>query len=168
MNLLKISALFLLLLLPCRGQFPSTDAPAPLKGVFYVSVDDAATIFVNGEQKYKAGIGESHSPEMELKAGDRVVVELRNDGDKRHFMLLFASSDQKSIVSFKHLDFRCVMGDAKDFTPDQFRNWKITKEEKGKKPGFPIKNYSEKLWGDIDRCSIAAIITPSMISQKPQ
>ena len=168
MHFLKITALFLLLLLPCRGQLPSTNTPAPLTGVFYISVDDAATIFVNGQEKYKAGIGESHSPEMELKAGDRIVVELRNDGDGRHFMLVFCSSDQKTIVSFKHLDFRCIIGDAKDFTPDQFHNWKTAKEEKGKKPGFPIKNYSEKVWGDLDRSSIAAIVTPGMISQKPQ
>ncbi len=168
MNFLKFAAFFLLLLVPCRGQF-SKDPPAPVKGVFYVSVDDACTIFVNGEQKFEADIGGSESPEMALKVGDRVVVKLRNDGGARHLMLVFASSDRKTVVSFKHTDFRCVVGaDVEDFTPDQFRSWKMAKEEKGKKSNLPVKGYSEKVWGEIDRCSIAAIITTQMISQRSQ
>jgi hypothetical protein len=106
-NALKLGFLLLLLLaLPCRSQLPVAGSAAPIKGTFYVTVDDECTIFVNGKKVYFAQIGESRSPETELKVGDHVVVQLLNKTDGRHFLFCFASSDGKTIFSFKHHQFR--------------------------------------------------------------
>ena len=116
----------------------------------------------------KAGIGESRTPELDLKTGDRIVVQLRNDGDKRYFMLVFASSDGQTVVSFRNHDFKIVpeIG-ITDFTPDQMQKWtKFAKQEKHKAV-LPIKSYSEWVWGDLDKCILACTVDPKMFSQKP-
>ena len=151
--------------LPCVAQLSTTDKSA--KGTFYLSVDDAVSIFINGAPVYKTGRGESRSPELALKTGDRLVVQLRNDGDKRYFMLAFVSSDRQTVVSFRNRDFKIVPDiDVTDFAPDQFQKWnKFAKEDK-RKPVLPIKSYSEWVWGDLDKCILACTITPQMFSQK--
>ena len=106
---------------------------------------------------------------MELKVGDRVVVELRNDSDGRHFLFLFASSDGGTVVSFKHHDFKVVPDlNVNDFTPDQLKLWtKYAKEEKqDNAEKLPVKSHSEFIWGDLDKCIIAGIVTPEMITRK--
>ena len=157
------------LVLQCSAQLPGAPAPPPMKGTFYVSVDDAATIYVNGQKAYDAKFGESRSPELELKEGDRIVVELRNDTDGRHFLFLFASSDGNSVISFRQHDFKIVPDiGIMDFTPDEFQKWtKYAKEEKQKKTKrLPVASASEFIWGDLDKCIIAGPITSRMISQK--
>jgi hypothetical protein len=158
-----------LLVLRCSAQLPNPAPPAPIKGTFYISVDDAATIFVNGQKVYYAQIGESRSPELELKEGDHIVVELRNDTDGRHFIFLFASSDGNSVISFRSHDFKIVPDiGVTDFTPEQFQKWtKYAKVEKQKKAQrLPVPSASEFIWGDLDKCIIAGPITSHMISQK--
>ncbi len=158
-----------MLTLHCRAQLPGGPEEPPIKGTFYVSVDDGCTIYVNGQKVYKAGLGESRSPEVELKVGDRVVVELRNKTDGRHFNFLFASSDGQKVVSFRHTDLKIVPDPGvTDFTPVQFMSWqKYAKEEKKKKPtNLPVKSGSEFLWGDLNDTIIAGPITPQMVSQK--
>jgi hypothetical protein len=170
MRFLKIAAFLLVSALISNAQLPVKDDHQPMSGAFAVSVDDACTIYVNGDKKYSATIGQSRSPELQLSVGDRVVVELRNDGDGKHFMLAFVSSDQKTIVSFKRLDFKIVpSSDVTDFTAEQFQSWtKTAKEEKGKRPNLGVKSSSERIWGDLDKCTIAALITPQMITKKPE
>lgn len=171
MKFVTLALLFCSLAISCLAQLPGAMQPQPIKGTFYVSVDDACTIYINGQKVYDARIGESRSPELDLKAGDRIVVALRNDTDGKHFLLLFASSDGKSVVSFKHHDFKIVPDiGVTDFTPEQFQKWtKYAKEERVPKSAkLPIKSYSEFMWGDLDKCIIAGSITPQMISQKPQ
>jgi len=157
------------LLSTALSQLPDAPTPPPIKGTFYVSVDDAATIYVNSQKAFEAKFGESRSPELELKAGDRIVVELRNDTDGRHFIFLFASSDGNSVISFKQHDFKIVPDiGLTDFTPEQFQKWtKFAREEKQKKAlKLPITSGSEFIWGDLDKCILAGPITPHMISQK--
>src|SRR4051794_20372137 len=73
----------------------------PVKGKFYISVDDTASLFVNNRQLYKAHIGESSSSETLLEPGDRIVVKLLNTGGPRKFAMIFVSTDQKTIISFR-------------------------------------------------------------------
>ena len=171
MNLIKFISLFGILALHCSAQLPGKPAGEPIKGTFYVSVNDTATIFVNGQNAYQAPFGDSRSPEMELKMGDRIVVQLRNEAADRHFICLFASADGLTVVSFKHHDFKIVpdLG-VTDFTPEQFQKWnKSAKEEKQKKAEkLPVKSYSEFIWGDLEKCIIAGPVTPQMITRKPQ
>jgi hypothetical protein len=142
--------------------------PTPVKGRFYVSVDDGASIYVNGRQAHGTGIGLSRSGEVDLKVGDRVVVQLHNDGGPKHFFFLFASSDGKSVFSFKHSNFRIAPLDITDFTPSEIRAWsKPAKEIKGR-PKFPVKSFSESMWGDLERTAIVTVITPEMESPTPQ
>jgi hypothetical protein len=166
---LYLFVLALLLALPVQAQFTSTLDQKSTKGTFYVSVDDAAIIYVNGKETFKAGWGESRSTELELKTGDRIVVQLREDGGGRRFMLVFASTDGQTIVSFKNHDFKIVPDiGVTDFTPEQFKAWtKYAKQEKHKNV-LPIKNYSEWIWGDLDKCSIASVVTLQMFAKRPQ
>lgn len=141
------------------------------KGSFYVAVDDAATLFVNGEKVFHATVGQSKSRPMELKTGDRFVVHLRDDGGVKKFVVLFASTDGRSVVSFTNRDFKIVPDlDVTDFTPEQFQGWsKYAKQLKLKSrrgAELPIKSYSEALWGDLNRCILACKITPEMFSQR--
>lgn len=162
--LLTLTAL-LILAFPCAAQLVSNEKV--VKGNFYVSVDDAVEVFINGTSAYKVSRGESRSPDMEIKTGDRVVVHLRNDGDKRYFMLVFASPDSKTVVSFRNRDFKIIPElNTTDFTPEQFQKWnKYAKEDK-RKPVLPVKSYSEWVWGDLDSCILACVITPQMITQR--
>jgi len=151
------------LCLPCAAQTGPDEKT--VNGNFYVSVDDAAEIFINGASAYKIGRGENRSPDMALKTGDRIVVQLRNDGDKRYFMLVFASADGRTVVSFRNRDFKIVPElNVTDFTTEQFQKWgKYAKEDK-RKPVLPVKSYSEWVWGDLDKSILACVFTPQMIT----
>jgi len=166
MKKLLTSLIFVLCALSCFAQTNTTAKPT--KGTFYISVDDGAIIFINGAQVYEAAIGETRSPELELKEGDRLVVELRNDGDKRYFMLVFAASDEQTVVSFKHRNFKIVPDPGvSDFTVAQFEGWKkYAEEDDDRKPVLPINSRSEWVWGDLDKCVLACVITPEMFSKR--
>ncbi|MDB6172990.1 MAG: hypothetical protein JWL59_2301 [Chthoniobacteraceae bacterium] len=156
-----------------NAQIASVRDNTPTKGSLYVAVDDAAKIYINGTEVYKAGTGETRSPEIGLKTGDRVVVQLQNNGGPRRFMLVFASSDGQNVVSFKNHDFKIIPDiDVTDFTSEQFQKWtKFAKQDKHKENAthmLPIKSYSEWIWGDFDKCILAAIVTPQMLAQKPK
>ena len=155
--------------LSCFAQLQSTTPPKGITGTFYVSVDDAAKIYVNGQKVHDAGVNESRSAEVELHPADRIVVQLRDDGGGRRFMMIFASSDQKTVVSFRHRDFKVVPDiGVTDFKPEEFQKWpKYAIAEKHGKH-LPIKSYSEWIWGDISKCTIAGIVTPEMIKPMPK
>lgn len=152
------------------GPFDSP-AATPLHGSFLVSVDDHATIFVNGVNVHHANIGTSRSRELDLKVGDQIVVQLVNDVGPKHFIMVFQTTDQQRICSFKASDYRIITElDVKSFSPGQFETWtKHAKEFKGHK-GLEkqVKNYSQYVWGDIDRCALACTITPGMITVTPK
>lgn len=97
-----------------------------------VAVDDTATIFVNGKEMAKLS-GVNKSPELDLKIGDRIVVHLWQNWGPRFFMMLFQSSDSKTIVSFRAKDFRNISDvGVQDFTIDQFKAWHRSEEIAGK------------------------------------
>ena len=166
MKKLLTSLIFVLCTLSCFAQ--TNNVASLTKGIFYVSVDDGAIIFINGAQVYEAAIGETRSPELEFKEGDRLVVQLRNDGDKRYFMLVFASSDEQNVVSFKRRNFKIVPDiGVSDFTVAQFDGWKkYAEEDDDREPVLPIKSRSEWVWGDLDKCVFACVITPEMFSKR--
>ena len=170
MNSLKLAFLLCLLALPCAAQF--TNPGQPMTGSFYVSVDDHCTIFINGEKFYHGNLGSSHSPQTSLKVGDRLIVHLSNDMGPRHFMVAFVSADGSQVISFKRADFKLVPDvGVNDFTAAQFQGWappKGTAKASRHKPKLPVKNYSEPLWGDLDQCILASMITQEMITQRPQ
>ena len=171
MNPLKLALLLCLLALPCAAQ-SITNPVLPVTGSFYVSVDDSCKIFINGEKFFHGNLGSSRSAETVLKVGDRVLVHLTNDVGPRHFLVAFASSDGKQVISFKRSDFKLVpeVG-VNDFTTAQFEGWanpKGTAKAEKHKPKLPVKSYSESLWGDLDRCILASVVTQQMISQSPK
>jgi hypothetical protein len=149
------------------AQFATSLTERTVKGKLYVSVDDRATFFVNGTNVYTANGGESRSPEIELKTGDRLVIQLVDFGGDRHFIALFASTDGSTILSFRAHDFKIVPDlDVVDFTPEQLKQWnKYGKLDRGK-PSLPIKSSSESIWGDTKSSIIAGFITPQMFSQR--
>ncbi len=163
--------LFLLLVFPLasRAQFSSTLNDKAVKGTFYVSVDDGATIFINGQKFYDAPLNESRSPETQLKTGDRIVIHLRNDSAGRRFLMAFAGSDGQTIVSFQARDFRIVpdLG-VTDFTPEQLAKWTKQPKAEHRKDTLPLKSYSDWMWGDLDKSIIAATVTAPMFSQRPK
>ena len=147
------------------AQLPQPATTPAVKGKFYVSVDDEAHIFVNGQQVHHANIGESQSPELELKPGDRIVVQLHNVSAPRYFKLLFVSADKQQMISFPHIAFKLPPDpEATDFTPAQFGGYsKYAKEDKGRKnQPFPYKNRSEWVWGENEVSSLAAFLTREM------
>jgi hypothetical protein len=160
MNPLKLAFLLCLLALPCAAQSITAPIP-PVTGSFYVSVDDSCAIFVNGKRFHNTG-----------QVGDRVVVRLTNNGGPRHVMVAFASSDGQRVTSFKKEDFKSVpeLG-VSDFSVAEFAGWpplKGTAKFQKHKPKLPVKSYSEAVWGDLDKCIIASVVTQKMISQGPK
>jgi len=161
---MRVLFLFLLAftaLAPARAQF----ANKPVKGTFYITVDDACTIYVNGTKLFAAGIGESRTPETELKTDDRIVIQLRDDGGGRHFMIVFVSSDGQTLVNFRANNFKIVPDiGVTDFTTEQFQKWSKSAKAEKHKPILPIKSHSEFLWGDLSKCTIACIVNVDMFS----
>jgi hypothetical protein len=155
----------LLLILGLQVQAQVAPAPASgVKGKFFVSVDDRADIFVNGAELHKAPIGESESPEIELKPGDRIIAKLTNVASKRRFMLMFMSTDRTQMISFTPTSFKILTdATAKDFDPVEFaRNGKQAKAIQGDfaKPYLlPFKSNSKWIWGDLDICSLGCLVT---------
>jgi biopolymer transport protein ExbD len=175
-TIMRLFILFLfaaVLTSPCKAQLANTREQKSATGTFYVSVDDMAKIFINGTKVFEANAGESRSPQVELKNEDRVVVQLENKVGTRRFMLVLASSDGETIVSFKHSDFKIVPDiDVTDFAPADFQKWsKFAKQEirsGNAAHKLPIKSYSDWVWGDRDKCILAAVVTPQMFTQKPK
>lgn len=160
----SLPILFVVLGLQVQAQL----APAPttgVKGKFFLSVDDRADIFINGAQFYQSPLGESESPEIELKAGDRIVVKLKNIASKRRFMLLFMSTDRKQVISFTQNSFK-ILPDVtiNDFTPADFAGYKkhaVPIQGDFAKPYLlPFKSNSKWIWGELDLCSIGCLVMP--------
>lgn len=144
-------------------------APQSLKGNFLVSVDDEASIYLNGVKIHGAGINESRSPELEVKLGDRIVVHLHNATAGHRFMMVFVSTDQATVISFRARDFRIVPdADVNDFSNDQYQKW--YKQPKPERQGthLAIKSYSDWVWGNAEHSALAAVVTAQMITQRPK
>ncbi|MCX6910788.1 MAG: hypothetical protein NTY01_22475, partial [Verrucomicrobia bacterium] len=90
-----------------------------------------------------------------------------NDIGPKHFILVFAASDGRTTISFRANDFRIVpQVGVKDFQPEQFARWtKPARRFSGTK-GLDriVKNHSDWVWGDLDRCIVACTISGVMCS----
>jgi len=134
----------------------------PMKGKFHISVDDTATLFVNGRQLCKVGINESVSPETLVEPGDRIVVRLQNKGGPRRFAMIFVSADQKIIISFRDQMCKIVPDPSKtDFTAKEYDGWGKFAEQTNRKEAvrrFGFKNSAEWLWGVGNPCALGSLI----------
>jgi hypothetical protein len=162
--------------LPEKAQAAPSGISAPtvqpreqrvLKGSFYVSVDDSASIYVNGTKVHHADLNESRSAEMELKTGDRVLVRLRNAVAGHRFMMAFVSSDDAYVVSFRTRDFR-IPPDPRlnEFSAEEFASWTKPARQEKQRDILPVKSLSNWVWADRDDGTIAAIVMPDMIGSR--
>lgn len=142
---------------------------SPIKGSFYLNVDDVGRIYINGIKAHQnAALGKSKSVELPLKPGDHIVVQLRNASMPRYFTMAFASTDKKVLVSFPRQALKILPdADATDFQEVDFsRIGKIAKEDSRKRDGsIPFKHSSDYVWGEFDNCALACIVTPQMFTQ---
>lgn len=139
-----------------------------LTGKFYVSVDDAAILFVNGEEVYRAPLNESYSPTLSLSRGDRVVVQLKNRKGYQRFLMVFIASDENKLINFRLNDGKVIPGtDATDFTPQEFSRWPVRPVRLKIALKLPVKSYSQWMWGDAEDSCLAFIVTPAMFSNRP-
>lgn len=158
------------LLLLCVSATAQLATPIPkdpaVKGAFYLSIDDVARIYINGIEAHKnASLGKSKSKDVALKPGDRIVVQLRNATMPRYFIMAFASTDKKLIVSFPRQSLKLLPdADATDFTEaDFFRLSKYPKADSRKPDGsIPFKHNSDYVWGEFDNCALACTLTAQM------
>jgi len=142
-----------------------------VRGKFYLEIDDAVKIYINGAEVVKVNDAKTtESNEVELKAGDHIVAQLINRGGPRFLILLFVSSDRKTSVSFMHFNFKILRDpQSVDFAPEQLQGLKeyakvINKRDKP----LPFKCFSEFIWGDEDLTAIGGTITPEMFQPLPQ
>jgi hypothetical protein len=142
-----------------------------VKGKFHLYIDDYIRLYVNGVEVFASNVlmtGESK--EIELKANDRIVARVRNGWGGRGLILIFVASDQKRMISFPHTAFKSLLNpEAPDFTPLEFQQGKMSKEDKGYrgKP-LPYKNQSELVWGESDVCVLGSIIRTEMFQPVPR
>lgn len=144
---------------------PAPVADGSVRGKFYIAVNNRASIFVNGTSAFDAPTGESTSPELTLKPGDRVVARLSALGNVRGFMIAFVASDRRTIVNFPARAFR-ILSDStgNDFTANDFAANKrvaVLLPAQGVKK-LPISSQSEWIWGDAEVCDIGSLLTREM------
>lgn len=154
--------LFVIFTLHAYGQ---QSAP-PVKGTFHVYIDDSIHLFLNGSEILARENTWTvlQTKEVELKPGDRIVARLRNGGGPRGFMILFASTDLRQMVSFTNNAFKILANpNSTDCSLAELASGRTAKQERSKSAQpFPFKSRSEWIWGDKDACTIASIITPEM------
>lgn len=159
--------LFTLLIFSVQVQ---AEAP-PVKGRFYLYIDDSIDLFLNGKQIFSLhnNFKQTQTNEIELKIGDRIVANLRNGGGPRGFMLLFVSSDQKQAIRFNNSAFKILLDPvAKDFSADDYLKARTAKEEK-KSGSYPLpfkQPKSEWVWGEMDTCTLGSQITEKMFQPR--
>jgi hypothetical protein len=154
-----------LLSLFTSGAALADKIPESVKGCFYVSVDNTAVVFVNGKQIHRGGLGVSRSAELELKVGDRVVMQVENLGGPKKFQTVFLSTDKQKVINFRRSDWRLVQGgDVKDFDAEQYRSWTKAPTISKEANAFSFKHQSDPVWGDKPRFTIACNVSASMLS----
>ncbi len=152
---------------------PASVGPAgEVSGKFWVTVDDDAVLILNGVQLHHAAGAESSSPEVALKAGDRLVVRLIDVGGGHRFKIIFVSTDRRTIVNFTNRAFKIFKDpETRDFTDAEFA--RVTKSARQERIAaqwerLPFKNNSEWLWGDTQtNCVLGGIITKEMFKPMP-
>jgi hypothetical protein len=138
----------------------------PVKGKFYLYIDDSIHLYLNGteilalENTWKS----TQTDVVELKPGDRIVARIGNAAGQRGFMLLFVSSGMRQAVQFTHSSFKNLPDpSATDFKPDEIHAARTAKPDKTNNwQPLPFKNRSEWVWGETNYCTLGAIITAEM------
>jgi hypothetical protein len=142
-----------------------------IKGKFYYTVDDDARIFLNGTEVLSLHRGAGQSNEIELKAGDRMAIQLNNVGGERFLRLLFVAADRSTMLPITRQAFKILPDpEAKDFTEaDWPRLPKYAKEVPEKKvENFPFKSRAEYIWGDANVCAIGGVLKRELFVAGPQ
>lgn len=162
-----VGLICIFLLMPERLRADKT--PDGLTGCFYVAVDNTALVFVNGKQVHRGTLGVSRSADMELKLGDRVVMQVENNGGPKKFQTVFLSADKQKLISFRRSDWRLVQGaEVQDFSADQYRAWTKAPTIVKEANAFSFKHHSDPVWGDKPRFTIACNVTAAMLSNMPK
>ena len=139
--------------------------PDSLTGCFYMAVDNSAVVFINGSQVHRATLGVSRSADIELKLGDRVVMQVENNGGPKKFQAVFLSADKQRVISFRRSDWHLVQGaEVQDFNADQYRAWTKAPTIVKEANAFTFKHHSDPVWGDKPRFTIACKVTAAMLS----
>jgi hypothetical protein len=140
-----------------------------IDGSLYVSVDDVATIYLNGKQLIAAEKGEHATNQFKLSEGDHIVAVVEDYGGDRRFFIAFKSSDGKQLVNFTPIDFKIVPDLLTDFSPSQFESWKKhPKLQQNISNPLPFKSYSRPFWGEMNKFIVACIVDSKMFSKAPQ
>jgi len=143
---------------------------APLVGRFYVDVDDAATLYVNGTKLYRAGVGASYSGETSINVGDAIVASLENFKGPSRFRLAFVTTDRRSVVVFKASDFKQLgMQPILEITAATISKTLEAPQRLKLPPNeqlLPItpKEHPDAVWGNGRNCLVGACLTREMIS----
>src|SRR4051812_24365692 len=152
------------------AQTPAAKTEPSIKGKFYYAVDDDARIFINGTELLALHRGAGQSNEVELKAGDRMVIQLNNVGGERFLRLLFVAADRSTMLPITRPAFKILRDpEAKDFTEVEWpRLPKYAKEVPEKKgENFPYKSHAEYIWGDANVCAIGGVLKRELFVAGP-
>lgn len=135
-------------------------------GHFYVVADDIAEIYLNGEKIHHAKLGLSKSNEITVMKDDVLVIDLKNNGGPKNFMLIFLTTDRKTIVNFKNNDYRILPAFGKKNLQkedvDAYRKFAVDLRKKPRSD-IGIKHKSETVWGEANQCVLGAVIDSGMI-----
>ena len=165
-RLLAIS--LLLIVAAAVAQTPLVSKDLSLAGKFYVSVDDHVRIVINGKEVYASPFGESESPEVTLKVGDRLAFNLLNTGGPRRFKAAFLSADRRTLISFTASDLKQYPGfEVMGFTESEYKSFKKVRDGNKRGQALPFKNHSEWVWGETDKCALVTILTRDMFKPAP-
>jgi hypothetical protein len=105
--------------------------------------------------------GAIQTSELLIEPGDRIVAHLVNTGGPKKFAMIFVSSDQKTVISFRNQMFNVIPDPTKtDFKAKEFEELRKFAEQLSRKevPVFAYNNSAEWLWGVGNPCVLGSII----------
>jgi hypothetical protein len=161
---------------PPVPQPPDKERPKPtgvytkgIPGQFYVTVNDAAVIYVNGKQVHSAPKGDSVSSELALNLGDLVAVELDSGKGLGSLRMGFLAKDHRLTINFRQQDFRDMGAQpAADVTAAAVEGATLRIQKcthRRDKLAYPekITDHSEWVWSKQKQGTIATIIKTPML-----
>jgi hypothetical protein len=166
----KAAVFFLAFLFACAPYAGAAEKLSfPVKGKFYMQVDDGVGIWLNGEKIHHGRFGTSESKAVSLNLGDRIVMTLWNKGGPYGLKLLFVSDDRKLIINFAAAHFRVLRDpDKHDVTAKEFMNLRDSAQplKKQHKDSIAFKNSAQWFWGEkkTGDTYVAGMVTKEMFS----
>lgn len=167
--------------LDALNRVPLASAPGnrlpKLKGSFFASADNAASIYLNGKKIMSVdGFGQTfQSIEVELSIGDLVVVDLYNDeGGPMGFKMVFLAADNRYAIHFKRVNYHGVPADVEVSSMRANATPTLPAPVVVHKDGFwqfalpnNLPESADWVWGKGNKCRIGAVIKPEMIASTP-